>query len=110
MQTTSSNALADFLDRLAGDLSDTLRQAARLAEHIQDPTAALPPVLRTRHIAEHQDISTTTVWRRALAGAYGPLLSGPGEPIRIARDTYLNSLRARPAQGQPANAAACDKP
>ena len=84
-QHTTSASLADFLD----NLSAVLQEAATAARRIGDRTADLPPVLYTRHIADHQGISSTTAWRKARLGEYGPLLSGPCEPIRIARETYL---------------------
>jgi hypothetical protein len=103
MQPSATVSLASFLD----GLSDTLRQAARLAERIPDPEASLPAVLQLRHIAANEDISKPTAWRRAHRGDYGPIISEPGQPIRIARETYLRSLRARPAQGQAAEHVAC---
>ena len=90
MQPTTS-ALANFLE----GLSATLKEAAEAARKLHDGEADLPPVLHTRHIAVHQDISPTTAWRRARLGKYGPLLSDPGEPLRLARETYLRSLKPK---------------
>jgi hypothetical protein len=92
MQTYATNSLSDFLNKLATDLSDTLRRAARAAERIEDPDASLPPVLHVKDIAVHRRVSTTTVWRKARLGEYGRLLSKPGEPIAIRREDYLRSL------------------
>ena len=88
-QQTTSASLADFLH----NLGEVLQEAATAARKIGDRTADLPAVLYKRHIANHQGISPTTAWRKARLGEYGPLLSGPGEPIRIDRDTYLRSLK-----------------
>jgi hypothetical protein len=90
MQPTISS-LANFLD----DLSATLKEAAETARKLRDREADLPPVLHTRHIAAHQDISPTTAWRKARLGEFGPLLSEPGEPVRIAREDYLRCLKPR---------------
>jgi hypothetical protein len=103
MQPSATVSLASFLD----GLSDTLRQAARMAERIPDHESSLPAVLGLRHIAAYEDISKPTVWRRAHRGDYGPIISEPGQPIRIARDTYLRSLRARTARGQATDHADC---
>ena len=82
MQPTTS-ALANFLE----GLSATLKEAAEAARKLHDGEADLPPVLHTRHIAVHQDISPTTAWRRARLGSMAPCF-----PTRASRSGW----RARP--------------
>ena len=91
MQQTSTS-LANFLDGLA----TTLKEAAHAARSIHDREASLPSVLHTRHISELEGWSDTTTWRKAKLGEYGSaVLSAPGEPLRVDRDTYLANRHER---------------
>ena len=54
--------------------------------------------LRVKHIAEMEDCSDTTAWRQIKLGMHGPVLSEPGEPIRLDRDVYLEIRRRRREQ------------
>lgn len=84
-----TQSLASFLD----NLSALMAQAAETARGLEDTAPDLPPVLQTRHIARHQGVTPQTAWKRAKLGDYGPLMNKPGEPIRIARDSYLRNCR-----------------